>query len=289
MTVIDISHYQGTINWNTIAKAHSAGLLDGVIMKAAQGTAVGGYPDPTFRTNQTFARAAATPIGYYLFAMTACQPTVQAQAFLDIIGPPQPGESIWLDIEDTPQRGIRPTDVGWATDWLTTIQTQTGVTPGIYLNTDLLHRYNWAAVANRGFPLWLANYGANNGTPSAVRPTSGIWTRWTLWQYTSTGNHAGITPVDASLLADGIKFTDLGKKGPTMPATPGTWSLHDLADTLDVVDSLYIAAGGPTPPPDRYGWAANITDTLSRGEDPAGSLGFIWWALRNPDAAKQLQ
>jgi GH25 family lysozyme M1 (1,4-beta-N-acetylmuramidase) len=283
MTVIDISHYQGNINWDTVANTRKAGLVDGVIMKATDGIIV----DPTLHTNQSAARALSVPIGYYHFARPGLTTGAkQAQFLADTVGPLQTGESVWLDLEDTPARPVVGGDVGWAAEWLTTATDAAGTTAGIYLDSSLLHRFNWAFIANKGYPLWLANYGFNTGRPGPS-PSSGVWPKWALWQYTSVGHVAGIQPVDVSILADG-KFTDLGKKGPTtMPATPGTWSLHDLADTLDVVDSLYIAAGGPTPPPDRYGWAANITDTLSRGEDPAGSLGFIWWALRNPDAAKQ--
>jgi hypothetical protein len=74
-----------------------------------------------------------------------------------------------------------------------------------------------------------------------------------------------------------------------MPATPGTWSLNDLTNTLANVDQIYVTAGWPHPPEDRHGWASSLADGLSRNEDPTPILQFIWWALHNPVEAQQLQ
>ena len=80
---IDVSHYQGTINWTSVKNAG----YQFAFMKATQGTT---YVDPTFATNRTNATAAGIPIGFYDFcevSTTATDAIAEANHFLASIKP----------------------------------------------------------------------------------------------------------------------------------------------------------------------------------------------------------
>jgi GH25 family lysozyme M1 (1,4-beta-N-acetylmuramidase) len=83
---IDVSHYQGSINWSSVA-------ADGVkfaFMKATQGY---GYTDPTLSTNLRNATASGVMVGFYHFTDFDLAPTdpqdpiKQANHFLNVIKP----------------------------------------------------------------------------------------------------------------------------------------------------------------------------------------------------------
>ncbi|MEO7402528.1 MAG: glycoside hydrolase family 25 protein, partial [Burkholderiales bacterium] len=75
---IDISHYQGTINWSQVA-ADPKGIKF-AFMKATETTT---YTDPTFNTNLAGAKAAGTLAGPYHFCRldnASADPTADAIA-----------------------------------------------------------------------------------------------------------------------------------------------------------------------------------------------------------------
>ena len=80
---IDVSHYQGTINWTAVKNAG----YQFAFMKATQGTT---YVDPTFATNRANATAAGIPVGFYDFcevSTTASDAIAEANHFLASIKP----------------------------------------------------------------------------------------------------------------------------------------------------------------------------------------------------------
>lgn len=50
---------------------------------------------------------------------------------------------------------------------------------------------NWSAVAAKT-RLWVASWGANNGTKPVSQPSYKYWNTWSIWQYTSKGKISGI-------------------------------------------------------------------------------------------------
>lgn len=61
---------------------------------------------------------------------------------------------------------------------------------GIYLNQSDTFSADWQPVVKLGLPLWLANYGANNGQISG-EPLANHWKDVALWQYTSVAKLPG--------------------------------------------------------------------------------------------------
>lgn len=216
---IDISHHQGAVNWNLIQDAVNRGELGFVILRAGYG---GGGRDSQFARNWAEARARGIPRQAYFYAYPGrSSGHQQAADFFGLVGHLQPGESVSLDIEDDPTYGRRLNagDVQWCLDFLNHAQALFGVKPLIYMNSDVLGRFDWSPVVKGDYGLWIANYGPNNGQPNGDGPSSGEWPFWAIWQFTSRGNVAGISPVDVNIFSgDKAAFLKYGRKGGSAPA-----------------------------------------------------------------------
>ncbi|HYG61751.1 MAG TPA: glycoside hydrolase family 25 protein [Thermoanaerobaculia bacterium] len=173
---IDVSKYQGTIDWSQVATAG----LSFVFMKASEGiTSV----DPELSANWSGARTAGLLRGAYHFYRPGDDPTQQAEHFLATVQLGPGDLPPVLDVETAD--GVSADDIvqGVAT-WLDVVQKATGRTPIIYTS----HGF-WDSLGSThlgGYPLWIAEYGVS----SPVVPAG--WTRWTFWQYSDSGTVAGI-------------------------------------------------------------------------------------------------
>lgn len=210
----DISVHQGHVNWDLIQQAYNRGEIGFVILRAGYG---GGGKDGQFPRNLVEARRRGIPRQFYFFAYPGrSSGAKQAQEFRDRVGALQPGESVSLDMEDEPTYGRRlvPSDVNWAHEFLNTATALFGVRPLIYMNSDVLGRFDWSPIVKGNYGLWIANYGPNNGQPNGKGPSSGEWPFWAIWQYTSKANVAGISPLDMNIFSgDKAAFLKYGKSG----------------------------------------------------------------------------
>ena len=183
---IDVSHWQGTIDWSRVAGAGKTF----VFMKATEDT---WYVDPTYATNRAGARANGLRVGAYHFAQpdpSAGDARKEARWFIRHADP-QPGDLLpVLDIETS--GGLDPDELTiWSKRWVSEVRRLTGVRPLVYTSP-----YGWnvrfddsTALARWGSPLWIAHWGVSAPTLPAQN-----WAGrgWTVWQYTSTGRVAGI-------------------------------------------------------------------------------------------------
>lgn len=189
---IDVSKWQGTINWQQVSNSGKVFAY----VKATEGMT---YTDPKFLTNITNGKAAGVVMGAYHFARPDNNSAVQdATNFLNVAGsytgngylPPV------LDIEDINRNGgttylsdlFTPAQLtAWVQTWVTTVQNQTGVTPTIYTNT------NYAGYLNSSlnvYGLWIAK---PNTSPSAPPNNIGNWNDWQFKQYSWEGFVPGIS------------------------------------------------------------------------------------------------
>lgn len=175
---IDVSHYQGTVDW---AAVKAAGIAF-AFAKASDGNT---YRDTQFLANWQGMKAAGLPRGAYHFYESNDDPVTQANNFLSAVGqleatdlPPV------IDIEST--KG----DFGGnslATNLqicLDAIENGLACTPIIYTNCSF-----WNANLNAEFgryPLWIARY----STSPPTIPNG--WTNWTFWQYSESGSVPGV-------------------------------------------------------------------------------------------------
>ncbi len=186
---VDVSHYQGTINWTAV---HNAGIKFAYI-KATEGTT---YRDPQFSANYLNAYNAGVIRGAYHFGRPdGASGATQANYFADhggawsADGKTLPGT---LDIEYGPNStcyGLSQASMrSWITSFVNQYHARTTRWPVIYSTTDW-----WTTCTGNysGFaancPLWLARYNTTPGTLPAG------WSFWTFWQYTSTGSVSGIS------------------------------------------------------------------------------------------------
>lgn len=270
-TIVDVSHYQGRINWPAVGAAHRAGAIGGVIIKATEGFS----QDPMLKANQAGAWAEEVPRGYYHFARPAASDGPgQAQRFADAIGPLNLGDSVYLDLEGT----LRPSDVSWALAWLDRTAQLTKAPPLLYLAASALRSFNWAPIVRAGYQLWVAGYGINSGTPGKP-PVLTHWPHWTLWQYTSVASAPGFAgKVDASLLADGVTFQSLGLKDPSIDTKPKDKTMDLNPDQLwHYIDDGFSGGHNTDPNGRHYWWAKALR---ARGD----SLTAMWAVLDEMDA-----
>jgi GH25 family lysozyme M1 (1,4-beta-N-acetylmuramidase) len=199
---IDISHWQGTIDWRKVAGTGK----EFAFMKATDDV---DYVDPTFATNRAQARANGLRVGAYHFARPDPSPgdaRREARFFVKVAAPQAGSLLPVLDIETS--RGLDQQGVTrWARTWVAEVRALTGVTPLVYTSP-----YGWIArtgdtrlLARDGAPLWIAHWGVSTPLlPAADWGGHG----WVVWQHTSDGHVAGIAGrVDLDKLAG----TSLGR------------------------------------------------------------------------------
>lgn len=212
---IDVSNHQGTLNWDNL-KPH----ISFAVARAGYG---GGGRDTQFARNWSELRRLGIPRMAYFYAYPGRSGgRAQAEEFFARVGSLQPGESIALDIEDDTAygRALVASDVQWCLDFLNRCKELFGVKALIYMNSNVLGRYDWSPVVKGDHGLWLANYGANNGKPG-TRPSSGEWPFIAMWQFTSRANIGGVFPLDNNIFSGDVNtFLKYGLQGAAPQPAP---------------------------------------------------------------------
>ena len=177
---IDISHFQGDINWQIFTKNH----FDFVFVKATGGET---FVDPKFSSNWHALRTTHLARGAYHFFYASDDPKKQAEHFLATIGKLKPTDlPPVLDVEITDHSDAQ-TILNGVLTWLETIEDETGRLPIIYSGISFAKQYLNDEKLSK-YPLWIADY--NKTLPPLPEP----WQKqgWKFWQYTETGHALGI-------------------------------------------------------------------------------------------------
>ncbi len=179
---IDISHHQGTINWNSVANAGKKFAF----IKATQGV---GFTDSRFNTNIAGATGAGLYAGSYHFASPYTggvnDAVSEANYFFQVAGhtfgdgflPPV------LDLETQSSLG-QTTLSNWAKTFIDRVETLSGTRPIIYTSAN--YASNFLNAATIQADLWIAHW--NVGSPN-----TGTWPNYQFWQTSATGSVAGIS------------------------------------------------------------------------------------------------
>ena len=176
---IDVSEWQGTIDWRKVAK-------DGVqfaVIHAGYGRELS-QKDKYFERNYAGARAAGIKVGafWYSYADSVARAEQEARTCLKVLDGKHLDLPVFFDQEYEP--GILKLSTKTRTDivlkFLETIKAA-GRPCGLYSSTDFI---TTKLQANRltAYPLWIAEYG------SKLHYTGKVW----AWQYTDKGRVAGI-------------------------------------------------------------------------------------------------
>lgn len=181
MKGIDISHWQGNIDWKKVKKAG----FEFAFCKCTQGLK---YKDPTYEKNKKEAREAGLLFGAYHFA-DVNSAELEAENFLKNVGDLKEGEIVILDYESNVIKDPAP----WCLRWLNTVEGKLGFKPMLYTYDSLLKKYDWTVVTANNFGLWAARYGFQQQEPNNLfKPSTGSWSFYAIWQYCSKGKVDGI-------------------------------------------------------------------------------------------------
>ncbi|WP_169054298.1 GH25 family lysozyme [Nitratireductor sp. XY-223] len=176
---IDVSRYQGTVDWGQVRDAG----ISFVAIKATEGASDYAYTD-YFTENAGPARQAGLVVGGYHFFNPQADGKAQADYFLQIAQPRSGDLLPMLDLEQTGNAGAAQIAAG-AQAWLETVATATGKKPLLYTTAGF-----WSQIGSPGgfgdYPLWVAEYGVD--APRLPQD----WSAYTIWQHSQSGKVAGI-------------------------------------------------------------------------------------------------
>lgn len=245
--VIDVSRWQGYINWPTVKNNVSAAMIK------IGGSDDGMYMDGFAQRNLIEARSAGVPIGTYVFLGGVHTIAEEVQHIVNLfnqLGGLKPGEPFCLDWE---QRRAGHDEVGYLTGIVDGLTSRGFPPPLIYMNLHYVKSQNWQNLVRRNCPLWVAAWGNNDAVATQNEvPGSDEWPSWAIWQFSSTGSVPGISGrVDQNLLnGDLTLFKKYGLKNqqnfpgtPTTPPLPshGQVGLYTIkaGDTLTSIAAQY--------------------------------------------------
>ena len=275
---IDISHWQGDIDWSQVRAAGKAFAF----MKASEDI---DFIDATYGLNRARAKAAGFVIGAYHFAQpdaSVGDAAAEADHFLDTAGIADGDLPPVLDLEKT--GGLTPAALRtWVTTYLERIRERTGVRGVIYTSPNFWSR-NMAGTdwfATNGYRVvWVAHW---TTSPSPTVPASD-WAGfgWTFWQYTSDGSVPGITGrVDLDRF-DGVDFSsvviDVVAEG--ADTTPPKPPFKDIKSSKFRKDIAWLYASGITVGCSKTRFCPN--DRVTRGQ----MASFLARALHLPKTKK---
>ncbi|RLC78560.1 MAG: glycoside hydrolase [Chloroflexi bacterium] len=175
---IDVSRWQGDINWEMVAAA-------GYRFAIVRATIGNYYTDPRFYGNWSGAGDAGLLVSAYHVVTPEHPADSQVDRFLDVLGDRKADLPLVLDVELS--RGISPAGItACVRDCVQKVEQQDGRKPIIYTagwfwNHKVLESPEWAEC-----DLWVAHYGVS--TPTL--PTG--WSEWKFWQHSEKGQVPGI-------------------------------------------------------------------------------------------------
>lgn len=172
---IDVSHYQGTIDWTKVAKAGNVFAF----IKATEGN----YTiDPAFSRNWKASADAGLIRGAYHFFRPGRPAALQADLFLRTVRPMPGMLPPVLDLEGgdwntVPVKARLPMIL----EWLVKVESNFGARPLVYLGPAFAQEQLGGNPPLGAYQLWLAQYAP---APAVPKP----WTHYTFWQHTDKGN-----------------------------------------------------------------------------------------------------
>lgn len=170
---IDVSHYQGQVNWESVAKQD----IDFVFVKATEGL---DYQDSIFTKNWEALSQTKLKRGAYHFFLPKVSASWQAKNFIRTVGLQTGDLPPVLDVEDLEGVSMEQL-IQHMTIWLAEVEAYYGMSPIIYTFSDLYNRHLKAAFPNHTF--WIARYS---------RQAPALDKQAVFWQYSNTGYIDGI-------------------------------------------------------------------------------------------------
>lgn len=177
---IDISHYQGTIDWDKLRNGMISGCpLRFIMIKATEGST---RLDPKFKDNFYQAREYGYIRGAYHFWSNKSSARDQAAWFLSKVKLEEGDLPPVLDIENMPEgRSVEDFQRDVLT-WLHIVEDRYHVKPILYTYYKFKQQYLSAPVFD-DYPYWIAHYYVDKIQYEGP---------WKFWQHTDAGRLPGI-------------------------------------------------------------------------------------------------
>ena len=175
---IDVSHYQGNIDWQRLTQTRQSQFpIHFIFMKASEG---GDYGDRVFQANFDSAKAYGFIRGSYHFYYPKTDPVRQADFFINSVKLDTGDLPPVLDIEkrgDDARTLRRDLKI-----WLDKIERHYKVKPILYTSYKFKTRYLNDSIFD-SYPYWIAHYYVDSVEYKG---------NWKFWQHTDVGTLPGI-------------------------------------------------------------------------------------------------
>lgn len=178
---IDVSHYQGKIDWQRLACDSDAKYpLRFAFMKATEG---GDLADETFARNFEEARKHGFVCGAYHYFIPRTDAVKQADFFINTVKLQQGDLPPVLDVETVGKLSRKELKTSVKT-WLDKVESHYGVKPILYTSYKFKLSYLNDSLFNT-YPYWIAHYYVDSVHYKG---------KWHFWQHTDVGTVPGIRP-----------------------------------------------------------------------------------------------
>ena len=180
---IDVSAWQGQIDWSAVAKY-------GMGFAILRITEAGNVIDSAFERNYRGCTENNIPVGVYKYsyAMTVSEIRSEANKIVSVLAGRKIQLPVFLDLENSNQRALGSENIHKLADAFREIIEKAGYKFALYCNVDW---YDTVICSHlKKYDFWIARYPANdNGTlQERLRPNFGVG-----WQYSSKATIPGIT------------------------------------------------------------------------------------------------
>ena len=184
---IDVSRYQGTIDWAQVAAAGYKGAMLKTVStnRKLSKRADGLYIDPTFETNYHNAKAAGLDVGVYYYTYATSE--AMADAELSLVREAVRGKELTMplavDVEENKLKPMSTLDLTNLTAYALEQVEKMGFYAQLYTYTGYKYELDMARLSSR-WDVWLADY--TGKTPK-------VSFKYTAHQHTSKGSVPGIS------------------------------------------------------------------------------------------------
>lgn len=183
---IDVSHYQGEINWHEIAATNG---LKFVIVKATEGASI---QDKNFHENVWQAREEGLHVGAYLLYSATSTPEEQVHNFINYVKSADCDLIPCIDVEEDVNKENLNQNV---MKIIGLLEEHYKRKPLLYINAHVYDKYLYPDAAD--CELWIPNYSRRPKFKGQPHPF--------IWQYTDKGKLPGIDEcVDLDCLVDSM-------------------------------------------------------------------------------------
>lgn len=217
---LDVSGYQTSVNWKSL---WSAGAKFAYV-KATEGTT---YTSSSFASQYSGAYGVGMIRGAYHFATpNTSSGAAQANYFVSHGGGwSADGRTLppLLDVEygynGTCWGLSQASMIKWINDFSNTVLARTGTRPAIYTTTNWWITCTGNSKAFSANPFFVAQYPTSTTASSKPASLGASWSKWSFWQWSSTGPFPGDSDVFNGTLT---ALTLLAKGGGAAIATPAS-------------------------------------------------------------------